>query len=155
MHIEHFVPQSVDASLDTIWGNLLGCCAPQNAKGASREQIHCGEFRGDLALAVSPLDPGCEQRFRYSLLGEIGPGLEGDAGAQQTIANLNLTAERLRAGRAKVLEEAFNGLEELTAAEWLAVYVEHDPDGQFHEFAGMLRWFYETSWAVEQALLQD
>ncbi len=155
MHIEHFVPQSVDASLDTIWENLLGCCAPQNAKGAAREQIHCGEFRGDLALGVSPLDPGCETRFCYHLMGEISPQVDGDLGAEQTVANLNLNAERLRAGRSELIEEAYEQLESLSGADWLAVYVEPDSNGKFHDFTAMLRWFYEASWQKEQQLLQE
>ena len=154
MHIEHLVPQSVDDTLDLVWTNLLGCCAPQNQKGNLRSQAHCGEFRQDRALGVTPLDPTCGDQFEYTLQGQVAASPQQNAAAIQTVENLNLTAERLRVARASLVEEAYLDLEQLSEPDWLATYVERDTQEGFPEFAGMMRWFYETSWRAEQQLLQ-
>jgi uncharacterized protein (TIGR02646 family) len=64
MHIEHLKPRAVDSTLALEWSNLLGCCPPQNQKGPPlKTQSHCGEFRGNRQLSVTPLDSDCETRF--------------------------------------------------------------------------------------------
>lgn len=152
MHIEHLVPQSVDRTLELVWANLLACCAPQNRKGALRTQIHCGEYRGDRSLGATPLDPDCGERFEYTLLGQM-LACDNDLAAATTLSALNLTAERLRAARADLIEEAYVDLERLSEADWLASYVEADARGLFPEYPGVMRWFFETSWRAEQSAL--
>lgn len=70
-HIEHFRPQS-DPTVDPLdFGNLLCSCQNQLKKGEPR---HCGNLKGewfDRDLLVSPLIPGCEDRFAFTGDGEI------------------------------------------------------------------------------------
>lgn len=149
MHIEHLQTQTAHPELGVEWSNMLGCCKPQQLKGKHLQtQVHCGEFRGEKDVGVSPLDPNCETHFAYTLEGNIQVSSSNDLDGNLAIANLNLGAERLRSAREKVIREAYADIDTLSEAEWLAVYVERS-QGTFQEFAAMLRWFYDTSWSLE------
>jgi uncharacterized protein (TIGR02646 family) len=155
MHIEHLIPQGVDESLDVEWDNLLGCCPPQNKKGRRLQtQSHCGEFRGDKILNVTPLDADCETRFGYSLHGQIRPAIPGDAAATETLKVLNLTAEALRSRRQRLIAQAYEDLGSLPMEAWLDVYVRRSSEG-FHEFAAMFNWFMRDSWGAESQALYE
>jgi uncharacterized protein (TIGR02646 family) len=154
MHIEHLVPQSVQHDLEVVWTNLLGCCEPQNLKGHKLQtQCHCGEYRRNTPVGVSPLDPTCETQFRYTLRGDIEPKPSDNAQAKLAINNLNLRAERLRHSREVLIREAYATVDALSESEWLAVYVEKQEEA-FPEFAAMFRWFFDDSWRDEKRALE-
>jgi uncharacterized protein (TIGR02646 family) len=70
-HIEHFRPQELRKDLDLEWSNLHASCIKSPAKTTP---IHCGHAKGnrfDESRIISPLELGCERRFRYRLDGSI------------------------------------------------------------------------------------
>ncbi len=107
-HIEHFRPQNRDSGFEHLrleYGNLHASC---NGRATER---HCGHAKGnwfDENLAISPLDPTCEGRFRYDLNGKAGPQRETDDGAVEMIARLNLNASALADDRARALRVVFD-----------------------------------------------
>ncbi len=140
-HIEHLVPRDDtygDSSLTFVWSNLLASCQANLMKGDPR---HCGIAKGnwyDSKLMVSPLEPSCEQRFRFELDGRMRPVRHDDVGASETIRHLELDGPRLRGLRKKAIEALFEGLEgELQAEEYdILVHklVERDGDGKYEPF---------------------
>ncbi|ESQ15163.1 MAG TPA: TIGR02646 family protein [Chromatiaceae bacterium] len=99
-HIEHFRPQHDDLVDPLDYGNLLCSCQNRIQKGEPR---HCGNLKDkwfDDALLISPLDPACQARFRFSGDGEIKPLTDTDAVAETTIAKLGLDIPKLNALRA-------------------------------------------------------
>lgn len=134
-HIEHFRPQS-DQEVDPLdFGNLLCSCQKQLKKGEPR---HCGNLKEDWydpELLVSPLDPGCENRFGYTGDGAIKAASEHDQAAQKTIKQLGLGIPKLNALRAKAIEPFLD--DELSLEEikmFVAGYLTKDSTGMFGEF---------------------
>ena len=65
-HIEHFRPRERSPELQLDYQNLHCSCQREGAKGEPR---HCGHLKGswfDEELLISPLEEGCERRFRYT-----------------------------------------------------------------------------------------
>ena len=96
------------------------------------EPHHCGTLKGgwfDEDLLVSPLDPGCEARFRFSLDGAIYPHNPQDDAARTTISKLGLDIDKLRALR----KAALMALEDLPPVE-LRQFLSYKPNGRFQEF---------------------
>lgn len=91
-HIEHFRPQS-DLVVDPLdFGNLLCSCQNQIKKGEPR---HCGNLKDDWFdqnLLVSPLEPDCENRFKFEGDGIIKSATDDDQGASVTIKKRNYSA---------------------------------------------------------------
>jgi hypothetical protein len=87
---------------------------------------------------VSPLEPTCEQRFRFELDGRIRPLRDDDRGAAETILHLNLDGPRLRGLRKKAIEGLFEGLEHPLQPEefdtLINKLVERDPEGTYAQF---------------------
>jgi uncharacterized protein (TIGR02646 family) len=50
MRVEHRVPQSVDATRDLDWSNLLGACRG----GEGSRALHCDVAKGDACVAIDP-----------------------------------------------------------------------------------------------------
>nr|VFK55459.1 MAG: TIGR02646 family protein [Candidatus Kentron sp. TUN]VFK61469.1 MAG: TIGR02646 family protein [Candidatus Kentron sp. TUN]VFK65952.1 MAG: TIGR02646 family protein [Candidatus Kentron sp. TUN] len=139
-HIEHFRPQS-DPAIDPLdFGNLLCSCQNRLKKGEPR---HCGHRKGDWfddTLLISPLDPGCERRFKFTYDGEIKSAADPDAAAFKTIEKLGLNIPKLKSQRVEALEpflEENLSLEEVRT--FVSGYLEKDSSGRFGEFWSMIQ----------------
>lgn len=100
-HIEHFAPKGIPPYDQRLadYDNLLCSCQFELEKG---EPNHCGNSKAswyDPDLLVSPLDPSCEARFRYTYDGQIKPAIDTDIAAETTIIKLQLHIDKLNALR--------------------------------------------------------
>jgi len=134
-HIEHFKPQYV-AGVDPLdYTNMLCSCQNQLKKGEPR---HCGNLKDrwfDDVLLISPLDSGCESRFRFTGNGEILPVTATERSALETIEHLGLNIPKLKALRASAIELFLD--EDLTAEDmhqFVDGYLQKDVHGQYGEF---------------------
>lgn len=134
-HIEHFRPQSDPAVVPLDFDNLLCSCQNQIKKGEPR---HCGNLKGewfDRDLLISPLDPGCEDRFSFTGNGLIKPRTDHDSAASETIERLGLDIPKLNGLRAKAIEPFLD--DSLSSEEMKAFvvgYLARDSAGRFGEF---------------------
>ncbi len=142
-HIEHFQPQS-DPAVDPLdYGNLLCSCQNQIKKGAPR---HCGNLKDnwyDPELLVSPLDPGCENRFLFEGDGLIKPADKHDQAARETITRLGLDIPKLNDLRASVIEPFLE--DSLTHDElrrFVLGYLSMGEDGRFGEFSTTIKYLF-------------
>lgn len=104
-HIEHFRPQAKWPDLAIEYGNLFASCIRTTT---SVMPLHCGHRKGDCLdemRCVSPTDAGCEQRFSYTLFGEIFA--RDDVGNYMSDL-LGLDIEFLRNRREDVLKGVFD-----------------------------------------------
>lgn len=88
-HIEHLRPGSRFPADDLTYENLLASCPRDDQPG---EPLHCGKLKGDwfdASRLISPLQPDCETRFRFTADGEVRPA-DGDPAAQETVQRLGL-----------------------------------------------------------------
>lgn len=93
-HIEHFVPQTLDCSLQMDYGNMLASC-----NGFKEKRENCGHTKGnwyDSTLLISPLSDECEKIFSYSPDGRI---LSKDCRGIETIKHLDLNNDLLKRAR--------------------------------------------------------
>jgi uncharacterized protein (TIGR02646 family) len=107
-HIEHFRPQESRNDLALSYENLFASCIRENAPGAP---LHCGHAKGnnfDEAQHISPLDPACEHRFDYTLMGAILPTDVADVQANYMAQLLQLDIAFLRNRRMEVLTSTFD-----------------------------------------------
>jgi uncharacterized protein (TIGR02646 family) len=107
-HIEHFRPRYRYPGEAFKYSNLLASCEGGTNQAVKPGEQHCGHRKDqwyDCALTVSPLDPACERRFRYTLAGEIRPVEEPDRdrAAQTTIERLGLNSPHLLGARKAAL----------------------------------------------------
>lgn len=73
-HNEHLYPQSKDpgdGSVDLNYHNIFACCIV--SKEQKEKSQHCGESKGNKVIIGSIINPLCEDRFKYNLIGEILP----------------------------------------------------------------------------------
>ena len=91
----------------------------QNYKNVLHCLQHCGCKRGNESLAVTPLQTDCAEFFRYTGLGEMRPVADSDKkqAAFETIQTLNLNHGNLMAAREEAIDQALQGLEELTTSD--------------------------------------
>lgn len=104
-HVEHFRPRSQFPSLELDYQNLHCSCLRTVAPG---EPVHCGHSKGswfDSELLISPLQQGCEKRFRFAPNGEIRPRRSDDRAAATTIRRLGLDLPKLNRLRAAAVAE--------------------------------------------------
>lgn len=133
-HIEHLVPQAVDPSLALDYGNMLGSCLRETKEN---DPLHCGHARGNDCLPVTPLQPDCESRFRFTNDGQIKPADDADDQAKTAIELLALDIDKLQAGRRDAIRLAFHGIDALAPAEkssLRATFSERDSQGLFSEY---------------------
>lgn len=105
-HIEHLKAQThCQRGEDVDYRNMVACWpAPNTGEaryGAHQKKDwpdpqHSGEF-------VSPLSPGCEQRFMFRINGKIRV-LDGDAAASTTVCRLKLGHKTLDAHRMEAID---------------------------------------------------
>jgi uncharacterized protein (TIGR02646 family) len=106
-HIEHFVPQELQSDLALEYGNLHASCIREHSPDLP---LHCGHAKSselDRQRSISPLDPGCEKRFLYSLDGEVIAAVEQDGNATYMIGLLKLDNPSLQVRRRAALAGAF------------------------------------------------
>jgi uncharacterized protein (TIGR02646 family) len=127
-HIEHFKPKDKAKfpELQLEYDNLFCSCQVNTEKG---EPLHCGNSKGnwfDNGLLISPLDPNCESRFKYTHDGQILPVNDNDLPAKITIEKLQLNLDKLKVLRKAVIDALF---EDDNVAWYLVMN-----DGRFNEF---------------------
>lgn len=141
-HIEHFQPQS-DPAVDPLdFGNLLCSCQNQVKKGEPR---HCGNLKDnwfDQNLLISPLDPGCENRFAFTGDGSIEPAAEDDQAASETIRRLGLDIPKLNDLRAKAIEPFLDDLTTEEMRSFVSGYLTRDATGRFGEFWTTIQYLF-------------
>ena len=128
-HVEHLRPRSRYRDVQLDYNNLLCSCGRERAPG---EPAHCGSKKAgwfDEQMLISPLQQGCETRFRFTANGEIHPRSCSDAAAATTIARLALDLPKLNALRAA----AVDALDDLPASDIQRVLV-RGQDGRFPEY---------------------
>ncbi|MBF0551844.1 MAG: TIGR02646 family protein [Deltaproteobacteria bacterium] len=138
-HIEHVRPRSKFPKQTFEYGNMLASCLSNTAPKAPR---HCGVLKDnwyDEELFISPLQPDCEEHFRFLANGEIRPRTENDKAAETTIDKLGLNIPKLKNMR----KGAIAGLpsSDLTSDEIKELTVAHssrDKDGAFTDFCHVL-----------------
>jgi uncharacterized protein (TIGR02646 family) len=141
-HIEHFRPRHGPNSYppgEIDYNNLHACCLPDRKDDA---KPHCGMKKDDWfdpVLMISPLDPGCEQRFRFGSDGSIGERAHGDIAAGTTIKKLGLDTGFLVDHRKSALEASglFDVLADATREQvlaWANALMQRQGDGKFTDF---------------------
>ena len=143
-HIEHIKPQSrCRAELpgsDLNYGNLVACFPADGM----RQQYRYGAQKKDNwwvhdgAEFLSPLQPQCEQRFRFDLTGEV-VAADHHAAANTTIKVLGLNHKSLIDDRKRVIAEfiyGHNGCNPLSrsSAQRLRQTICDLQHGQFYEY---------------------
>ena len=103
LHSKRFKEHRLD------YQNLHCSCQREVPKGEPRQCGHLKRNWFDEALLISPLDEGCERRFRYTANGDIFPRADGDVGAETTIRRLGLDLPKLRDLRSAAID-AFHDL---------------------------------------------
>ena len=133
-HVEHFRPVE-DYQLDQLdYTNLLCSCVRDQIQG---ETDHCGHRKGswfDEELLITPLAPGCEDRFRFTGDGQVFAAGDDEA-AKTTIDRLGLNLPKLQALRA----EAVDALADLPVADVQTLLATPTPAGEFVEFFTTIR----------------
>jgi uncharacterized protein (TIGR02646 family) len=93
-HIEHLKAQDRCTKKEAVsYKNMVGCYPQPNfgsdlPYGAHKKGSWPSE--GQDNLFISPLSPGCEQRFSFNFRGEITAANAGDDAAKETIKHLGL-----------------------------------------------------------------
>jgi hypothetical protein len=93
---------------DLDFGNLLACFPREAMRGAYRYGAQEKGSWWDAKLFVSPLVPACEQRFRFSIDGDICAVGANDA-ASKTIEVLALDNAALTEDRRRAIHEFLYG----------------------------------------------
>ncbi len=89
-HIEHFRPQGGFPQFGLEYSNLHASCIRETPKNTNS---HCGHAKDswfEQSSAISPLEDGCEARFRYSLTGAVEASSADDLPAMKMIDVLKL-----------------------------------------------------------------
>lgn len=146
-HPEHIHPRSrdpVEKQLD--YENLLASCGRESTERRDRSQPvlprHCGICKADWydqSKFVSPLDDDCEECFRYTADGQIGPSASRPIAAKETITRLALDIDKLRAMRRAALDAVLDPLPEPgEIPKLLAGYSERNEAGKFEPFVSAI-----------------
>jgi uncharacterized protein (TIGR02646 family) len=152
-HNEHFRPQSSYPDLAVNYENLHASCIRETKLN---DILHCGHGKKDKfdeTRCVSPLECDCEERFLYTLEGEILPKDKNDEKAKYMIELLKLNAGPLLGRRKTVLalvlpldlldDMSSDELEKLRSA-----YLERDENGCFQEFKQVLSRYIDQNTPV-------
>jgi len=144
-HIEHFKPQSLYPENQLDYDNFLCSCQLELERG---KPIHCGNSKGgwyDEILLISPLQLGCEEKFKYTFDGYILPAYPEDTAAATTINKLNLGINKLNAKRLKAIEPFLDA--ELTPND-VAILAKgylidkNQNGGRFNEFYTTIKYLF-------------
>jgi uncharacterized protein (TIGR02646 family) len=148
-HIEHIKPKGMKEYEKFLadYDNLLCSCQLEIPPGEPR---HCGTNRGswyDEALFITPLQPQCESRFKFSYDGYIEPALAADDAANITIKRLNLQIDKLNALRKAAIDpflDATLSPDELAA--FVAGYLvdKAENNGRFSPFYTTIKYLFSA-----------
>jgi uncharacterized protein (TIGR02646 family) len=134
-HIEHFQPQSSPTVDPLDYSNFLCSCQNQREKGTPR---HCGHLKEDWfdpILLISPLESGCESRFRFNGDGTIYASNSQDRAAITTIEKLGLSLPILNDVRNKAIEPFLDdNLTDDQFQEFINGYLQQNNQGMLGEF---------------------
>lgn len=117
MKVAHYVPRTVDSSLEITWSNLLGACLGI-ADGSDRRPTNqtCDTRQGSQQLRVDPRNPSISDLIDYSSDGRISIARsvcneETCSALQRDLdVTLNLNHSTLRKARKEALETAVREL---------------------------------------------
>jgi uncharacterized protein (TIGR02646 family) len=144
-HIEHFRPQSHPDVDPLDFSNLLCSCQKDWIAGSP---CHCGNLKlnwFDPILLISPFEPNCEDRFKYTFDGWITPVDTNDEAARQTIDKLGLNIPKLIDMRRQAIEP-FIDLEDLLSQselqQFIIEYLHQDSGGMFGEFWTTIKYLF-------------
>ncbi len=132
-HIEHFRPVSKFRKRQLDYDNMHCSCQRDPSRGEPR---HCGHRKGswfDEDLLISPLEAGCEDRFRFTAYGDVFPRSDHDTAAETTIKKLGLDLPKLRALRAAAINAAIDKLHAASSEE-IERLLEGQEDGRLLPF---------------------
>ena len=107
-HIEHLKAQTHCLPEETVsYRNMVACYPSPNPKrrtpyGAERKDSW--PYPSEQHLFVSPLDQTCEERFTFTLRGEIRERSEDDRAAKTTIEKIGLAHQELVAFRKAAIQ---------------------------------------------------
>ncbi|MDB6047469.1 MAG: hypothetical protein JWR17_215 [Pseudomonas sp.] len=107
-HIEHFRPQSLYVPLALDYQNLHASCIRATTPDTP---LHCGHLKDnwfDEVFYISPMEDGCELRFRYLISGEIQASERGDLAASKMIDVLALDIAYLNNRREQAIRGVFD-----------------------------------------------
>ncbi len=137
-HIEHLHPQHRPPErLALDYANMLVSCQRELAR---REPQHCGTLKDnwyEKRLMVSPLEKGCEKRFRFTAYGDIHPAIAADRAAHTTIKKLGLNIDRLCALRRGTIDGALDGIDDLSPGDIRKLadgFLQRNSRGEFPEY---------------------
>jgi uncharacterized protein (TIGR02646 family) len=107
--LDHLVPKSDNARDNTFnYYNLLVACSGINDESGNKklkdDLRHCNNKKGNYPIKVSPLDPICEQKFNFTIDGNIYPNNENDIDAITTIGILGLSSPILVRKRKEAID---------------------------------------------------
>ena len=88
-HIEHFKPKDKFSALQLDYSNLICSCQLELEKGEPR---HCGNSKENYIIPITPLMKNCENKFKYTVDGQIQ---YTDEDSNVTIQTLNLDIDKL------------------------------------------------------------
>jgi uncharacterized protein (TIGR02646 family) len=91
-HIEHFKPRVSYKEECFNYRNLLCSCGSGSPPSKPK---HCGHKKENHEIAISPLRPTCESKFKFSYDGSIAPN-DRDASIEETIFYLGLNDAKLK-----------------------------------------------------------
>lgn len=160
-HVEHIKPQSRcredRPGSDLDYTNLVACFPLHGMRAQYRygAQRKGGWWDNDGAEFVSPLQPACEQVFRFKMDGEI-EAIDNRTEAKTTIAVLGLDHKSLTEDRKRVIEEFIYGRPMSYAAAQRARDKICDLNGNslFYEFCVAIRSALEEYMVVLTKLRQ-
>ena len=113
-HVEHVKPQSRcradQQGTDLTYTNIIACFPREGMKSECRYGAQAKDdwWSDDPNEFVSPLDQHCEDRFLYSMDGQVTPK-RAHSGAENTIDVLKLNHPSLVEDRKRVIEEFVYG----------------------------------------------
>jgi len=113
-----------------------------------KEPRHCGNSKGswfDKDDFVSPLEPDCERRFKYTHDGQIMPSDDVDKPAAITIHRLRLNIDKLSDLRKSAIEPFIDeGLTESELLTFSKIYLadKEENNGRFNEFYTTIKYLF-------------
>ena len=146
-HIEHIKPQSKFPGLALDYNNMLCSCQGQVN---NETNLYCGHKKDkwyDEKYFVSPLDPSCEERFKFTEDGYINPVDSNDKAAITTIDKLNLDIDKLNARRRNAIIPFINENDSLSDDD-LKTFVDgylvdkENNNGKYNEFYTTIKYLF-------------
>jgi uncharacterized protein (TIGR02646 family) len=158
-HIEHFRPQERYESLQLEYSNLHASCLRRQQRSMPR---HCGHAKDngfDESQYIAPVDPDCEQRFMYTLRGDIVPTHTEDNRARYMGDLLALNSPALRHLREEVLSRTLDPafLASATTEELTQLrdgFRRRDAEGTLPNFGHVVARYAEQS-LIERASISE